>query len=152
MSDPLHFLSLEGALIDRLRDQLADDVQVLSASEVADNRPAAAPGVLIVLDRYQPLERKGDVLPIQMTWLTVIQVRNTQTLRSGVGMRSVAGPLMSAVIAALHRWRPDIDGYMPLDLSPAPGALYEGGFAFFPLAWTTQVHIRGVSKPPGSSK
>jgi hypothetical protein len=151
MSDP-HFLSLEGALVDRLRDQLPDDVQVLTAAEVADARPTATPGVLIVLDRYQPLERKGDVLPIRMDWLTVVQVRNSNTIRTGVGMRSVAGPLLDAVIAALYRWRPDLDGYLPLDLVPAPGALYEGGFAFFPLAWSTQVHLRGIAKPPGSAR
>ena len=134
-----HFLSLEGELIDRLKDELDESCPVLTAAQMANMTTPQAPAVYVAFESYRPGERKGSVLPVEQTWQTVLVIRNNKTL-TDVGMRDQAGPLLSDIIAALYRWSPE--GFRPLDLAPAPSPVYEGGFAFFPLAWTATLRVQ----------
>lgn len=142
-----HFLALEPAIVARLEEAMPEGVQVLTA---VDMQSTIAPSVQVIYDGYAVGQRTGAVVALRQQWLTVVTVRNTKTVRAGVGMRDEAGPLIDQVIEAMHRLR--VEGYMPLTLENAPPPLYAGGFAYFPLAWSTTLNLRHGANYMGHSR
>jgi PAS domain-containing protein len=63
---------------------------------------------------------------------------------SGTGIAEDAGPLIDQVIDALLGWRPAV-GMRRLTLEPMPEAGYSGGFAYYPLVWSSVLQRAGAA-------
>jgi hypothetical protein len=138
-----HFLALEQHITDRLEASVPEGVRVLTA---VDMQSTIAPSVQVIFDGYSVSSEGGGYVVIRQKWLTVVCVRNNKTVREGVGMRSEAGPLIDTVLDAMHSLQ--VTGYTEIELADAPPPLYAGGFAYFPLAWTTLARRRrDISNP-----
>ena len=131
-----HFLDLEPLLIERLQEHLPDSIEVQPEADVASGGKSGGhrTRVQVIYDGYS--SGTGPMIEVSQRWLTVIVVRNVKQVGTGQAAREDAGPMATAVIRALHRWRPH--GYMPLKLVTSPYAPgYEGGRIHLPLAWET---------------
>lgn len=71
-------------------------------------------------------------------WLTVVTVANSARMRESAHRNQGAGPLLWKLWQALHGFVP-VKGFTPLVPISPPRPHYSGGFAYFPLAWSTSM-------------
>lgn len=140
----MSFLALESALVERLKARLPAGVHVLTAADLegvtAGVQPTPAVHVVYRGYRVKQGADDGTYARIEQTWFAVVAVRNVQDVRSGLGARDVAGPLMSAVCQALMGWCPDQE---PMRLTTAPLPGFNGGHLYAPLAFLVDVPVDG---------
>lgn len=144
-----HFLRLEPLLMGHLKSRLPAHVQVLTATDLAgvEERAQVTPALHLVYRGHRPTQElgQGKIQEIEQTWWTVVAVRSVRDIQGGSGSREQAGPIIDALVQALAGWRPAPDlASLKLAASPAPG--YRAGFGYYPLAWTTRLHMRGTDK------
>lgn len=133
------FMALEPLLVARLREQLPTNVMVFTASELAKIEAKAqyTPAVHVVNTGHDVSEA-NNLVEITEKWLTVIAVRHAGDTVGGQGARASAGPIMSAVWDALHGWKPGTD-YKAMRPDSPPGGGFDGGFGYYPLAWSARM-------------
>lgn len=145
---PADYLALGPLIAQRLRDQVgalqmvvelqaADDLE----SELRGRRAAAF--VVYDGDRLGDSAGRGQAQTIWQRWLVVLAVRNARGADSGDGVRDAAGPLITRLLAALQGWQPDGTGHRPLARVAAPAPGYSPAFAFYPLAFESQITTLG---------
>lgn len=144
-----HFLALEAAIVERLRNRLPADVHVLTRAELAavaeGNQPV--PAVHVIYNGYRVAERRpdGTAARITQTWLVTVAVRNVRTQLTGEAAREDAGELASAVLAALMGWKPTTEGNSaPAQLVEAPAPAYAAGFYYLPLAFELETVVKST--------
>lgn len=145
MNNPSNFLALEPLLIARLEAQLADlapKVHVLAATDLAGVTEATqvTPAVHVLYQGYRVTESRSDgsAVRIEQTWLTVVSVRNMKNLRTGTEARADAGLIARRTTQALMGYQPE-PGSKPLRLAEGPGAGFNAGFQYLPLAFVAEL-------------
>lgn len=147
----MNFLALEPLLIVRLRSRIPAARAVLSAADLADVRQATqvTPALHVLYGGYRPVEAagRGAVVRLVQTWYVVAVVRNVAQGDAAQRVREDACALLDPVLAALIGWAPEHGGAHigPLQLVAAPAPLIEAGYGYFPLAFTAELHLQGVS-------
>lgn len=76
-------------------------------------------------------------------WLVVLAVGNYRRADTAKGVVSDAGPLLAQLMAALNGWRPA--GFTELIRQAAPRPGYRAGVGFFPLVFSTNVFVEGLT-------
>lgn len=145
-----NFLSLETAIVERLRDRLPDFVGVYTRAELADinegNQPS--PAVHVIYQGYSVTETRPDgrAARLRQTWTAVVAVRNARAQVTLEAARADAGAIATAVLSALMGWAPDAQT-LPAQLtnSVAPGAA--AGFFYLPLAFEFEFVVHGDPQP-----
>lgn len=142
MPEERHFLSDEAAIVARLEALMSSEVKVLTAPDlegVVASRQQA-PAVQVVYRGYNVEDDNPGFVKVTHTWFTVVCVRNVRNVRQGGATRHEAGELLSQVVGALQRWRPE--GGKPLRMVNAVPPGYLDGFGYFPIGWETTHTIR----------
>lgn len=129
----------------RLAEQLADlapKVHVMSAADLAGVTEATqvTPAVHVVYQGYRVTETRSDgtVVRIEQTWLATVATRNVKNTRTGDAARAAAGLIAGRVAQALMGFKPVIAA-KPLRLVNGPGAGFNAGFAYLPLAFDAEL-------------
>jgi len=138
------FLSLETALVERLKATLPSGVQVLNAADLAGVAEGSqpTPAVHVVYGGYRVVETNSGFSTIEQTWYAVVTVRNVRDVKSGAGARDEAAGLLDAVYAALAAYKPP--NARPLALTNAPKPQTTAGFMYFPLAFNSTITMRNA--------
>ncbi len=138
----MSFLSLESALVDRLKATLPSDVHVLTAADLAGVAEGSqpTPAVHVVYGGYRVVEANSGFSTIEQTWYAVVTVRNVRGVKSGAGARNEADALLDAVYAALAAYKPP--NARPLAITNAPKPQTTAGFMYFPLAFNSTITMR----------
>jgi len=134
----MSFLSLEPALVERLKARLPDGVHVLTRADLAGVTEGSqpTPAVHVIYGGYRVAEN-GPMTLIEESWMTVVAVRNVRNVASGAGARDEVSTLLNDILDALDGQRL-ANGFRALRLaSPSARPGYTGGYAYFPLFWTT---------------
>lgn len=146
-----NYLSAEAFIIARLREKAPEAVKaVLSAADLAGvaESKQVTPALHVLFHGYRPTRAvegsRGAIQETEQTWVVVTAVRNLRTPKTGEHAREEAGPILSAVLAALQGWQPS-PKHTPLELAGGPRAGFTGGYGYFPLAFTTRVVTRGAT-------
>jgi|GEM_PF-483027 len=133
----MSFLSLEPALVERLKAMLPAGVHVLSAADLrgvsAGSQPTPAVHVIYQGFRVARSSDDGIFARLTLTWYAVVALRDVRDVRSGRGAREMADPLANAVMTALMGWMPD--GQNPMRLAPGPLPGYDAGHLYVPIAF-----------------
>lgn len=137
------FLSLEGLIRDRLQERVTGLRKVYSVDDLqgAQEQAQRTPAAHILYTGATPVQERGDraAVQVEQTWTLIVAVRY---VRDTSGARSDAGGILQSVLEALQGWRPS-DEHSPLSMTRAPlRPDYGGGFAYFPVAFSTRVTIK----------
>jgi len=138
-----NFLALEPHLVARLKEALADQrpaVHVLTGAQLADidEQKQLTPAMHVIHAGFRVRDARSDGRAAQLehTWLIVAAVKSSREIRSGSAAREQAGALLARAGAALMGLRVPPCTQGPLILASAPGARYQAGFLYLPLAFT----------------
>lgn len=142
------YLALGPLIAERLRERVQELQMVVTLQDAADleermRARRAAAFVVYDGDRLADAAGRGQAHPVWQRWLVVLAVRNARAHDTGDGLRDEAGPLISALLAALQGWQPDDDAYRPLARVAATAPGYSPAFAFYPLAFECQITMLG---------
>ncbi|MDT3707479.1 MAG: hypothetical protein ROZ09_11675 [Thiobacillus sp.] len=77
-------------------------------------------------------------------YLVVLAVGNYRRADTNKGVVDTAGPLLSKLVAALSGWKPM--GFTELIRQAAPRPGYRAGVGFFPLVFTTDLFVEGLTE------
>jgi len=140
-----NLLALEPELMERLRTELAGltpVVHVLSADDLAGvkEEQQLVPAVHVVYQNYRVVETRhdGKAARIAQTWLVVEVTRNVANLKSSDAARKQAGTLAARVTKALMGFKA-ASAAGPLKLTNGPGAGFNKGFGYLPLAFEAEL-------------
>lgn len=140
-----NLLALEPELMARLRTALADHapaVHVLSADDLAGvkEEQQLVPAVHLVYQGYRVVEDRSDgkAARIAQTWLAVVVTRNVANLKSADAARKQAGTLAGQVTKELMGFKA-ASASGPLKLVSGPGAGFNKGFGYLPLAFVAEL-------------
>lgn len=143
---PVSFLSIEPAIVQRLKDRLPAGVHVLTGADLDGVSEGAqpTPAVHVVYQGYRVVETRPDgrAARIEQDWLAVAAVRNVRDARTGAAARADAGAMAEAVISAMMGWQPT-GTCSPFRLAQAPRAGYRAGHFYLPMTFTTETTIKG---------
>jgi hypothetical protein len=137
------FLALEPHLVERVKSAVADVrpfVHVLTGAQLAgiSQQQQYTPAVHVIHAGFRVAGTRADGRAAQLehTWYVVVAVRSARDIRSGAAAREQAGQLLALAGAAVMGLK--VPGLMrdPLVLASAPGASYDDGFLYVPLAFT----------------
>lgn len=141
-----HLLVAERLIHCRLEERLPQEVAIMSAADLVGVSAQAqiTPAIHILYDGYSIADEIADgaITMIEQRWLVVVAVRNVRDNASGQATREDAGPLLSLVLSALLGWRPSTE-HSALKLGVAPAPVYDAGFGYFPLTFSTRLTARG---------
>jgi hypothetical protein len=142
-----NLLALEPELMARLKSALADQtpsVYVLSADDLAGvkEEQQLVPAVHLVYQGYRVTESRhdGKASRINQTWLAVVVTRNVANLKSADAARKQAGTLAGLVTQALMGFKA-ASAAGPLKLASGPGAGFNKGFGYLPLAFEVELAL-----------
>jgi len=150
MAEPLDFWVLEAELLERLRATLGASrpgLHLLGAADLAGvtEERQLSPAVHVLYQGYQVLELNSprSAARVQQTWLAVVATRNVRALKAGAESNGQAGLLAGQVLQALMGWKPP-SATKALGLAGAPGPRFAAGHQYLPLAFSTELMVRGV--------
>lgn len=142
-----NLLALEPELMARLQSALAattPKVHVLSADDLAGvkEEQQLVPAVHLVYQGYRVAESRhdGKAARINQTWLAVVVTRNVANLKSADAARKQAGTLAGRVTQALMGFKA-ASASGPLKLVSGPGAGFNKGFGYLPLAFEVELAL-----------
>jgi len=142
-----NLMQLEGVLMQRLQDQLADmapKVHVLAAADLAGVTEATqpTPAVHVVYQGYRIVESRSDgcAARIDQAWLITVATKNVKNTRSGAAARSDAGLVAARVAKALMGFKAGMAS-KPLRLEQGPDAGFNNGFAYLPLVFVGELAL-----------
>ncbi len=135
------YLAAAPLIIIRLKAKVPGFIEVDSRLDQTELEALTlrAPAAYVLYDGDQPGDSGefGDQVILQR-YLVLIVVRNIRQAVTGEGIRSEAGPLLAATLAALSGWQPG-PGFGRLQRIPGPRPDYSIGYAFYPLLYTIPV-------------
>jgi len=141
----VNYLGAEPLLIARLQAQVPGVKAVLSAADLAGvaESKQQTPALHVLFRGYRPTRTSGEgrVQETEQTWQVVVAVKNLRSPQTGEHAREEAGPLLAAVLAALQGWRPSAE-HTPLTLAAGAAPGFSRGYAYFPVAFGTNVVTR----------
>lgn len=142
------YLAAEALIIARLQAQIAN-TPVLSAADLAGveetKQVTPALHVLYLGDRLIDAQGRGRAQTVAQTWMVVVAVRNARDQGKGKEARGTAGPFIDSVLSALSGWAPSISHSELARVNAPARPLYgAGGYAYFPLAFETQIETLGT--------
>ena len=76
-------------------------------------------------------------------WLVVLAVGNYRRADTAKGVVEAAGPLLAQLMAALNGWKPEGFSELKRQVAPRPG--YRAGVGFFPLMFSIDVPVEGLT-------
>jgi hypothetical protein len=136
-------------LVDRLQDQCRSVKGVFMADALAGvlERGQQSEVLYVTLADYEPIkdDGSGDTL-WRETWLVILVIKNvTQGPGRANGIYTTASRLLADVQSALTGWQcpPVTVGKIRAASPPAPQL--NDAFAYFPLAFSVDVLVEGVS-------
>jgi len=143
-----NLLALEPELLARLKTVLAGQtpaVHVLSADDLAGvkEEQQLVPAVHLLYQGYrvtQASRADGRAARIEQTWLAVVATRNVANLKSADAARAQAGLLAGQVAKGLMGFKA-AGAAGPLKLATAPGAGFNKGYGYLPLAFTVELAL-----------
>lgn len=142
-------LSAEPLIIARLLDTVNGVKSVQSAGELAGIPEAkqTAPALHVLYGGYQVLDADSTAgVLIRETWLVVAVVSNAIQGRGAgqaeAALKTKAGGLLAQTIVALHGWRPS-PAHAALVMVNGPKPKWSAGFAYVPIAFTTDIFVKG---------
>lgn len=136
-------LSLEAPLVERLREVPGLlGVHAMSDLEEIEKAGKPAPCVFVAYDGYSVVEtqRHRRAARLESRWLVILAVKHAGRTGSGAPARSLAAPLVEALLKYLLGWTPP-EKFTPLLLATPPAPVFLSGALFYPLAVTTQCVI-----------
>jgi hypothetical protein len=143
------YLFCEPLIVERLREQIPDLVEVTNAAGLAaiDTDNPSCPSVYVIYmgDAVSPGPTATGGIQAQAQsviqfWATVLTVYIADGRGIGQGVNTVAGPWMSKIIEALSGWAPDAKLCKPLSRAAMSLPVdYEAGYGYFPLVFQTQL-------------
>lgn len=144
MTSPPGFFDLEPLIIDRLRSALPD-VRVISADEISElgDRGQVAPALHVIYGGFGVPSTSTDkrAARVRQIWIISAAVKcAVQRQGSRPELRSRASELIDPALQALMGWQPRRTD-RPLELAPAPRVLYQGGIAFFSIAFAAEFPV-----------
>ncbi|MBF0380687.1 MAG: hypothetical protein HQL69_06700 [Magnetococcales bacterium] len=107
------------------------------------NHPGPVPALYLIYDGQKPFMGAGVEQVIDQQWLLVVVVRCARETTSGTFERLEAGPLINSICSTLLGWKPNSD-YGPLTLTTAPGPIYNNGYGYYPICFSTRFTIKGT--------
>lgn len=141
------YLSAGPLLIDRIRSAVPGIVAVLPARDLSalNETSLQSPTVFVVYDgdRLSDATGRGQAQTVQQRWLVVLAVRNARQADGGAGLAAGAGPLLSGLLKALQGWQPNSPDFRPLIRVASPHPGYSPAFAYYPLAFESQIFTLG---------
>jgi hypothetical protein len=145
------WLAPEGALVDRLKDQVAelkgnvftasDPVSVIEAKTTQASLPLAAHVIFVGDVPVGPAVGQGQAQTFDQHWMVGLKISNYRDPRVGATARKQAGALLPKILSAINGWDPRIAGFRPFVRGgqPTPPHYADDGSAFFPMIFTTRV-------------
>ncbi|WP_025122424.1 MULTISPECIES: hypothetical protein [unclassified Serratia (in: enterobacteria)] len=143
------YLFCEPLIVERLREQIPDLVEVTNAGRLAaiDTDNPFCPSVYVIYmgDVISPGPTatggvQAQAQSVTQLWATVLTVYIADGRGIGQGVNTEAGPLMSKIIEALSGWAPDNKLCKPLSRAAMSLPVdYEGGYGYFPMVFQTQL-------------
>ncbi|WP_290889381.1 hypothetical protein [Arenimonas sp.] len=138
MALPADYLGAAPLIVERLRTAVPALRGVLLADDLAAlaERTAVGPLAFVIYDGDEVLEgdgraRQGASQMVRQRWAVIMAVRSAVQHRDGA-LHQIAGPLLTAVIAALAGWHTP-PYRAPLYRITAPRVDYGPNFALYPL-------------------
>lgn len=145
-----NYLALEPLLLQRLAEQVlpgGQAVEVLGAPDLehVTERDQRTPALHVLYDDYRPIQAQagGLIAQTEQLWTVVVVVKNVRG-RGKTAAREDGGGLMVLVTRALQGWKPGTDHSRMQLANPRYRATYRGGFAYFPMTFSTRVQTTGV--------
>jgi hypothetical protein len=141
-----NFFQAQELIIQRLQEQVPGLGHVGGARSLKEvfARNVAFPAALVLFNKHKPIKGQqaafGAFQGVEQLIEVVIVDDNQEDFTTGAGAREEAGPLILQTINALIGWIPS-EAHTNLKLETAPPAAYVGGLAYFPLAFSTEVHL-----------
>lgn len=134
---PLDYFDAADALAARLRAAMPQVRSVRTASSLAEVAYLTpdAPAIILCWDGDVPQPGADCLQPVEQRWIVAVAVRSAKDAAGGSGVLEAAGPLVSAVLAALLNFRPDLPGAGRLRRVEAPRPGFDAGYGLFPLAF-----------------
>lgn len=132
--------------IARIRETVSDLADVLPARDLAGLTESTlrSPTVFVIYDGDVLADSagRGQAQMVRQRWLVVLALRHARQGDGGAALGAEAGPLLTALLAALSGWTPSTD-HRPLVRVAAPRPGYSPAFAYYPLAFETAFHTLG---------
>ena len=143
-----NYLAISPLIIARIRAEVPAIVDVLPAQDLATLTESTlrTPSAFVIYDgdNLGDTAGRGQAQGVKQRWLIVLAIRNARQNDGGAGLAADAGPLISDLLTALQGWQPDSTDYRPLTRVAAPRPGYSPAFAFYPLAFETQIITTGA--------
>lgn len=143
------FGAIETALVARLKAACPAARAVFSAEDLAavtEQESQTTPALHVMPMRYAIADEAIGRALLRQTWLVVCVTRNAAVARRGQAAatgRERVSALADEVVAALFGWRP-FAGASPMALAQGPEPVFQGGFGYLPLAFSTDIIITGA--------
>lgn len=141
-----NFHAAETAIVDRIKAAAQSGPGAWArAVETRDKLATVAeemqtvPAVYVVYDGYTVLEADEQRALLSHRWLVIVVVGNATQGRESSPRNQEAGPYVAAVLAALHGYRPPGSTTALVAATPPRPYYSEAKFAYFPVAFTTNV-------------
>lgn len=138
------FADIQTAIVDRLKAKLDPQIAVITVADVERARDLAqkAPAVFVVYAGYTPLQeqRNGAVQLVQMHWGVVCNAASARGQGDPLTAQEEASTNAEAVLRALIGFHVGKGRYVHLEA--APSLEFDGGYCWFPLAFTVSETFR----------
>jgi hypothetical protein len=143
---PADYLAAGPAIIARIgaRVPALASVRQATGRAAVDESVLAAPAALVIYDgdRLGDEAGQGQAQIVHQRWLVVLAVRHAAQGDGGAASAALAGPLLSALLAALQGWAPT-PAHRSLIRTDAPRPGHSPGFVYYPLAFESAVSTLG---------
>jgi hypothetical protein len=94
-------------------------------------------------DMIGPMTGEGSDHVAAQRWLVVLAVGSYRRTDTNEGVVKEAGPALTQLLRALCGWKPA--GFTELIRQAAPRPGYRAGVGFFPLVFTTDLNVEGLT-------
>jgi hypothetical protein len=139
-----NYFAAESLIINQLQSLEADFKLISTGRSLKElfNHPSPTPALYLLYDGHKPLMGAGQEQVIDQQWMLVVVVRCARQTTAGAYERLEAGPLINKLFTTLIGWQPNSE-FGPLTLKTAPSPVYNNGYGYYPMCFSTQLTLRG---------
>lgn len=143
------FKDVETAIVNRLKDKMPAGVTVVTLADLArvTEYRNKAPAVFVVYEGFSPAATPGPSVPgvqaIELQFVVVVTTKNAAGNGIGTAARDESASLEEVVVTSLIGHH--VGGGKYLRLSPSPGAEYDPGYSYTPIAFTCQRTMKAAA-------
>ncbi|MBF0445038.1 MAG: hypothetical protein HQL68_05570 [Magnetococcales bacterium] len=141
-----NYFAAESLILNQLQS-LGNDFKLISTGRSLKelfNHPGPTPALYLIYDGQEPFMGAGQEQVIDQQWLLVVVVRCARETTAGAFERLEAGPLINKLFTTLLGWQPHNE-FGPLTLKTAPGSVYNNGYGYYPVCFSTRFTLRGAT-------